>query len=319
MDAGGLRVAGRILGWVGRRLGGIVAVMWAAATMSFLALKLLPGDPVDALLGPNVGATPALRETIRADLGLDQPLPAQYGAFLLRLATFDLGRSYRLGRFVGDLLTEQLPSTLALAAGAVVVAAVIAIGLAILAGISRPARRWPLGLAALVGSSAPSFWVGLVLLSVFAFQLRWLPGTSTGDIAGLVLPSITLGLPLGCVLGQIMIRSIEEAEVQPFWVTARARGESRTRAVLVHGLRHAAIPALTLGGWTAAGLIGGAVLIETVFARPGIGRTLVDAITTRDIPVITGVVVLSALAFALTTTLLDALSRVVDPRLRSAR
>lgn len=319
MGARVLSTAGRTLAWIGRRIVGIFAVLLVAATLSFVALKLLPGDPVDALLGPNVGATPALRETIRTDLGLDQPLLVQYGALLLRLVTLDLGRSYRLGRSVGDLLAEQLPSTLALAGGAVLVAAFLAVGLTVGAGLLPPARRWPLGLAALVGSSAPSFWVGLVLLSVFAFQLRWLPGTSTGDLAGLILPSITLGLPLGCVLGQIMLRSIEGAEGEPFWVTARARGESRRRTVLVHGLRHAAIPALTLGGWTAAGLIGGAVLIETVFARPGIGRTLVDAITTRDIPVITGVVVLSALAFALTTTLLDALSRVVDPRLRSPR
>ncbi len=319
MDSRPLIVAGRTLSWFGRRLAGVLAVLFVAATLSFIALKLLPGDPVDALLGSNVGATPQLRETIRADLGLNEPLLAQYGSFLLRLATFDLGRSYRLGRSVGDLLAEQLPSTLALAGGAVLFAAVIAVGITLTAGLVQPGRRWPLGLAALVGSSAPSFWVGLLLLSVFAFQLRWLPGTSAGDLAGLILPSITLGLPLGCVLGQIMIRSIETAEGQPFWVTARARGESRSRAVLIRGLRHAAIPALTLGGWTAAGLIGGAVLIETVFARPGIGRTLVDAITTRDIPVITGVVVLSALAFALTTTLLDALSRLVDPRLRSTR
>ncbi|WP_394552673.1 ABC transporter permease [Agromyces sp. MMS24-JH15] len=311
--------AGRLLRWGGRRLAALVAVAWAAATVSFLALELLPGDPVDALLGPNVGATPQLRETIREDLGLDQPLAVRYVAFLGRLAVLDLGRSYRLGRPVAELLAEKLPPTLELAAAATVVVAVIALAITVLGGAARPSGRRIVSGIALVGSSTPAFWVGLVLLGVFSFQLRLLPATGSGSPAALVLPAVTLGLPIGCVLGQVMLRSLEDAEARPFWATVRARGRSRTAAVVRHGLRHATIPAMTLAGWAVAGFVGGAVLIETVFARAGLGRALVDAVVTRDVPVITGIVLVSAIGFAVATTVVESLAPIVDPRLRGGR
>ncbi|WP_395242544.1 ABC transporter permease [Agromyces sp. MMS24-K17] len=319
MDTARLTSAGRLLAWGGRRLAGLVAVAWAAATLSFLALELLPGDPVDALLGPNVGATPQLRATIREQLGLDEPLPVRYLGFLARLAVLDLGRSYRLGRPVADVIGEKLPPTLELAAGASVVVAVLALVLTIAGGAARPAGRRVVSTIALVGSSTPAFWVGLLLLSVFSFQLRLLPATGSGSPSALVLPAITLGLPIGCVLGQVMLRSLEDAERRPFWLSVRARGRSRFGAVARHGLRHAAIPATTLAGWAVAGFVGGAVLVETVFARAGLGRALVDAVVTRDVPVITGIVLVSAIAFAVATTAVEALAPIVDPRLRRDR
>ncbi|MFD9664825.1 ABC transporter permease [Rhodococcus sp. NPDC059968] len=303
---------------VGGRLAGAVAVVWGAATLSFIALHLIPGDPVDALLGPNVGATPQLRATITADLQLDQPLLVQYLSYLHRLGTVDFGQSYRLGRPVADVVAEKIAPTAQLAVAAFGVAVVLAVTLSVVAAIRSPAMRAVVSVAELVGSSAPSFWVGIVAISVFSFGLGWFPSSGSTGIASLVLPAVTLALPIGCVLAQIIGQALENADDQPFATTVRARGVPHRTAVIRHYLRHAAVPALTLSGWTLAGFLGGAVLIETVFARAGLGRTLVDAVTTRDIPVVTAITMLAAAAFVVVNTIVDLVNRVADPRTRTA-
>lgn len=300
-----------------RRIAEVFAVLWGAATLSFLALALIPGDPVDALLGPNVGASPALGETVRTDLGLGEPILVRYVMFLGRIATLDFGRSYRLGRDVTDLIGERISSTAQLALGAFAVAIALALTLAMVSSIGGRMIRSVVGTVELIGSSAPSFWIGILAITVFSFGLGWFPSTGSAGFSALVLPSITLAIPIGCILSRVLREGIDHARAQPFDATIRARGVSRSGVVIKHGLRHATIPTLTLSGWALAGFLGGAVLIETVFARSGLGRLLVDAITTRDIPVVTAVVMLSALAFVLVNMLVDLLSLVVDPRLRT--
>ncbi|MFF0452902.1 ABC transporter permease [Nocardia africana] len=314
MDTG--RLIRRLARRIGSRLAGAVAVVWGAATLSFLALHLIPGNPVDALLGPNVAATPQLRQTITADLQLDRPLWVQYLSSIQRVARLDFGRSYRLGRPVTDVVAAKIAPTAQLALAAFAVAVTLAVLLAVIAAISPPLVRSLISVVTLIGSSAPSFWVGIIAISVFAFHLGWFPSSGTAGPAALVLPGITLGLPIGCVLAQVIGPALDNADEQPFATTVRARGVSRLSTVLGHHLRHAAVPALTLGGWTFAGFLGGAVLIETVFGRAGLGRTLVDAITTRDIPVVTAITMLAALAFVVVNMIVDLAALAADPRTR---
>ncbi len=168
----------------------------------------------------------------------------------------------------------------------------------------------------LLAVSAPLFWVGLLLLSVFSFQLRWLPAAGAGGVAGLVLPAVTLALPLGGVMAQVLRGALDRTLEQPYVTTLRARGLSEVAVRLRHCLRHGAVPLITMGGWLVGDLLTGTVLVETVFARPGIGRTLVTAVIAKDFPVVTAVVLLAALLFLVINLLVDLVSLVVDPRLR---
>nr|WP_256980142.1 ABC transporter permease [Rhodococcus sp. 15-1154-1] len=240
----------------------------------------------------------------------------QYLSYLKRVFTGDLGRSYQLQRPVADVIGAELWPTVSLAVPAVVLAVVIACVLALTTAGRPRSRSWASSFE-LLSVSIPTFWIGILLLWVFAFTLGWFPASSAKTDASLVLPVVTLALPVAGLLSQVLRDGVEDALAQPFVLTAQARGASRARVLLVHAFRHALLPATTLTAYFVGATLGGAVLTETVFARPGLGRVTLAAIGSKDMPVVLGIVLLSALVFIVVNTVLDALYVVIDPRLRT--
>ncbi|MET9211399.1 MULTISPECIES: ABC transporter permease [unclassified Nocardia] len=300
------RVALRVLSGLG--------VLWGAATLSFLGVRLAPGDTVDVLIGEQP-RTPEVEAAIRAEWGLDSPTVVQYARYLWNVAHGDFGRSYVLQRPVSEVIGSQAGPTLALTGAALLVALVFAVVVA-----TTTARRRRAAAVAnaveLALVSTPSFWLGIVLLSVFSFQLKIFPVAANKGLAALVLPALALGLSLGAVISQVLRDGLERALDEPFAVTVRSWSVSETELGLRHGLRHAALPAVTLTGWLVGGLLGGAVIIEEVFGRPGLGRVTVDAVLAQDLPVVLAVAILSAFVYVVISTLVDLLYLVLDPRLR---
>jgi len=305
----------RSLAWVARRIGGGLFVLWMVATVIFFALRLIPGDPVDAILGgPGSQASTEAVAHIRADYGLDQPLIVQYFLAMAKLAMADFGTSYALKIAVAPYVLTQLWSTLVLTIASLVVAWILAVALTLVtSGRGGPARAVGSGLE-LLAAAVPHFWLASLLIIVLSNTLHWLPPISVPGPLGLILPVLTLALPLTGFLGQLMRESLANAYEQPFVVSARARGESEWGVRFRHVLRHAALPGISLSGWAFGSLLSGAVVVETIFARPGLGRTLLSAVSIRDIPVVTAVALLSALTFIIVTVATDAIDRIVDPR-----
>lgn len=301
-------------------LGGGVFVLWAVATLTFFAIRLIPGDPAQAILGgPGSQASPEALTAVRVEYGLDQPILVQYLSQLGRLATGDLGRSYALNMDVAPLVLSQLGGTMLLAVLALVVAWMLALVLATWSTLAGKVA-WSIGSGLeIVAAALPHFWLATALIVVFSIWLGWLPPISTSGVSGLVLPVLTLALPLAGFLGQIMRESLLAALESPFILSARARGESERGVRWVHALRHASLPAISLSGWAFGSLISGAVVVETIFARPGLGRTLLNAVTARDVPMVIGVVMIVALAYILMTLVTDLAARIADPRLRLRR
>lgn len=299
------------------RLGAGLAVLYGAATLAFIALQLIPGDPVEILLGPGTMASAEVRQRIRSDYGFDQPVARQYLQYLARLATGDLGSSYQLQRPVAHLIGDQLGATVQLAAAAAVLAVLIALVSAVTTAGRGGAIRALTSGGELVAVSLPSYWLGILLLTAFSFRLRIFPVIGGDGLAALVLPALTLALPIAGVLAQVLREGLEAALAKPFVVTARARGLSHAAVRLRHALRHAAVPLVTLTGWLVGTLLGGAVLVETVFGRPGIGALTLQAVQNRDMPVVMGVVLLSAAVFVILSGAVDLLYRVIDPRIRA--
>ncbi|WZH36320.1 MAG: ABC transporter permease [Microbacterium enclense] len=302
------------------RIGGVVAsvvlVLWGAATLAFVAFRIIPGDPVDVMLGPQAQVSEAVKDGIRDELGLNRPVLEQYAAFLARLVRGDLGESYQLRLPVTEVIGRQLGPTLQLSALALLLAIVLALASALLVR-GRAGRAVASGIE-LVVLSSPVFWTGLVLLSVFSFRLGWFPASGARDGAAMVLPAVTLALPVAALLAQVLRDGVQSAEREAFLLTVRARGATPLRESVHHTLRHASVGGVTLAAYLVGSLLGGAVLVETVFARPGIGRVTLTAITDRDLPVITGVILLSALVFVVVNTVVDLVVPLLDPRLRGA-
>lgn len=308
------RTTRAVLARVAGSAASVVVVLWGAATLAFLAFRVIPGDPVSVMLGPLANVSEAVKDAIRAELGLDRPLVEQYLAYLGGLLRGDLGESYQLRMPVADVIGRQLVPTLQLTALALAIALVVAFAVVLVA--RGRVSRGVAAAAELVVLSSPVFWIGLVLLSVFAFGLGWFPVSGSRNPATIVLPAITLALPVAALVGQVLRDGIEAAERQPFALTVRARGASPTRLTLHHTLRHGASGAITLAAYLVGTLLGGAVLVETVFARPGIGRVTLAAITDRDLPVLTGVILLSALVFVVVNLVVEVVYPLLDPRLR---
>lgn len=308
-----------VVTFVVTRLIGALFVLWAVATLTFFAIRLIPGDPALAILGgPGSQASPEALDAVRREYGLDQPLFMQYLAELGRLAVGNLGRSYSLNMDVAPLVGVQLGGTMQLAVASLALAWLLALGLATWSTRGgRIARSIGSGLE-IVAAALPHFWLATVLILLFSIWLGVLPPISVPGIAGLVLPVLTLAIPLAGFLGQVMRESLLIALDSPFVLSARARGESERGVRLVHAIRHAALPAISLSGWAFGSLISGAVVVETIFARPGLGRTLLNAVTDRDVPVVVGVVMIVAVVYILMTLLTDVVSRLADPRLRVA-
>jgi peptide/nickel transport system permease protein len=301
-----------------RLLAGIV-VLWGAASLTFMGLHFSSGDPALVILGgPEAMPTAEVLAQVRQEYGLDQPVWVQYGHYLTRLAQGDLGESYRLHIPVSQAIASQLGATLQLAICGALLAVLLAVSVALLT-----ARRGRWVAAAISGSelvlsSVPSFVLGMLLLLVFAFALGWLPPSGNTGWRSLVLPSLSLALPIAAVLIQVLRQELDDILEQPFITMARARGLSEAGVRLGHALRHALIPLVTLAGFIFATLLAGAVITETLFSRQGVGRLLLMAVNNKDVPLVLGITVLVACSYVLINLLVDLLLPLIDPRLQRA-
>ena len=299
-----------------RRIVTGLVVLWAAATAAYLALLAAPGDTVDSIIGDGAD-TPLIRSQIIAEWHLDRPAVVQYLDYLWRAGHGDLGRSYLLQRPVRDVLAGQAWPTLKLA----LAAAVLGIGLALILAVTtrRPWARRVSSTTELVLVSTPPFLIGIILLSVLSFRFGIFPVAGDRGVAALVLPAVTLALPIAGVLTQVLREGLDRALDEPFAVTARARGLRASAVLIRHALRHALLPAVTLIGWLFGILLGGAVIIESVFGRPGLGQVTLSAVSSKDMPVVLAVVVLSAAVYVVLNTAADLTYLLIDPRLRGSR
>lgn len=294
-----------------------MVVVFGVCTLVFLLIHLVPGDPVEAMLGES--ARPADRSALREALGLDRPLGEQYLNYLGGLVRLDLGQSFQFQRPVADLLAERIPPTLELAGAALALALALAVPLGVLAARNRGGvlDSGAMGLS-LLGISIPNFWLGPLLILVFSLWLGWTPVSGRDGLVSLVLPAITLGTGLAAVLARMVRSSVLEVLGEDYVRTARAKGLSEGAVMWRHALRNAWLPVLTLVGLQLGGLLGGAVITETVFAWPGVGSLLVEAIQNRDYPVVQACVLLISLAYVLVNTVTDLVYALVDPRIRLA-
>jgi len=292
-------------------------VVLGVCTLVFLLIHLVPGDPVEAMLGERAQA--ADRAALRAALGLDLPLWEQYQRYLVGLLHLDLGVSFLDQRPVVTILGERLPATLRLALAALGIAVVIALPLGVLAARWRGTAVDSAAMSlSLVGISVPNFWLGPLLILVFSLWLGWTPVSGDEAPTSIVLPAITLGTALAAILARMVRASMLEVLGEDYVRTARAKGLGETAVLWRHALRNAWLPVLTVIGLQLGGLLAGAVITETVFAWPGIGSLLVDAIKARDFPVVQGCVLLISLAYVLVNTLTDLAYAWIDPRIGTA-
>lgn len=306
-----------MIGYLARRVGQAILVLWAAFTVTYVVLYLLPSDPVSIMLESSGGyADPAQIAALRAEHRLDQPFGAQYLGALGDALRGDFGSSITTGTLVVHAIVTALPETVKLASLALVLALVLGVAAAFLATYTtfQPLRRALLALPAL-GVSVPTFWVGLLLLQALSFQLPVFPAMGNEGFASLVLPAVTLALPTAAVIGQVLAKSLDTTWRQPFVETAWAKGASRLHIQLRHVFRNATIPALTLAGMTLGNLLAGSVVVETVFSRNGIGRLTQQAVQAQDIPMTQGIVVLAAVIFVTVNLIVDLLYPLLDPRI----
>jgi len=298
-----------------RRLALTVPVLIGVSTLVFLLIHLIPGDPVQAMLGDS--ASPQDIETLRERLGLNRPLYVQYGSFMTGVVTGDLGTSIRTNEKVMAAIAERMPATVELAMASMAVAILIAIPLGILAavragtGVDHVATT-----LSLLGISMPTFWLGPLLAIIFSVSLGWLPVSGRGTLAHLVLPAITLGAPLAAVLARITRASVIEELGELYVLAARAKGVSRSRAVLKHAFRNSLIPIVTVLGLQFGAVLTGAVITETIFAWPGVGRLLIQSISARDYPAVQGCILLIAVTYVSVNLLVDLAYGFLDPRIR---
>ena len=300
------------------RLIGTVPVLFGVTLLVFLMAWVTPGDPVIAMLGEaSQGISRQALEDLRRELGLDRPLPVQYVDYVAGLLRGDLGDSIRSRRPVLAEIRDRLPATLELALAALAIAVALGVTLGVLAAVRK--RTWVDGAAiavALVGVSIPVFWSGFLLMIVFALELGWLPASGRGTWRHLVLPAVTVGVSSAAFIARITRGAVLEALAQDYVRTAKAKGLAPCRVVLRHALRNALLPIVTVVGLQLGGLLGGAVLTETVFAWPGVGRLLVDAIVARDLPLVQGSVLVVSLLFILVNLAVDLSYAAINPKVR---
>jgi ABC-type dipeptide/oligopeptide/nickel transport system permease component len=298
-----------------RRLLLTIPVLVGVATLVFSLIHLVPGDPVQAMLGES--ASPEDVVDMRQRLGLDRPLLVQYVSFLRGAIVGDLGMSLRTNQKVTEAIAERMPATFELAAAAMLVATLIALPLGVLAAARKgTAVDHAATTLALVGISVPNFWLGPLLAIVFSVSLGWFPVSGRGTPAHLVLPAITLGAPLAAFLARMTRASVLEELRELYVLAARARGVSRVRAVLRHAFRNSLIPIVTVLGLQFGAVLTGAVITETIFAWPGVGRLLIQSITFRDYPLVQGCILLIAVTYVGMNLITDVLYGFLDPRIR---
>lgn len=305
-----------MLGYARNRILVAIPIIWGVATIVFFLMRVLPGDPAQLMLSASGGSAAQIAK-LRSSLGLDDPILVQYGKFLGGAVHGDLGTSLRTHQPVWREIRLQLSSTLQLTVASMAIAVVLGVTLGVASAVWR--RSWVDSLSmsvAMLGICAPSFWLGLVLISFFSFTLHWFPATGSVGLQRLVLPAFTLGMGAAAVIARLVRSSMVEALGQEYVVVARAKGLSEFRVTLGHALKSALIPATTLVGLQFGSLIGGAVIVETVFSRQGIGRLAVTAIIAKDYTVVQGVVLFAATAYVIVNLLVDILYGFLDPRIR---
>jgi peptide/nickel transport system permease protein len=290
-------------------------VILGVATLVFLLIHLIPGDPVEIMLGET--ALQVDRDELRRELGLDLPIVVQYTRFLLQICRGDLGQSLHYREPVSRLIVQRYPATLALTVSAMLVSLWIAVPAGILSGI-RQYSAWDHAamLLALVGVSIPNFWLGPLLIWLFSIHLGWFPVSGTGGVRHLVLPALTLGTSMAAIVARMTRSSILEVLREDYVLTARAKGLSERSVILKHVLRNAMLPVITVVGLQFGALLAGAVITETIFSWPGLGTLLIQAIQTRDYPLVQGCVLVVSLSYVFVNLCTDMLYVLVDPRIQ---
>jgi ABC-type dipeptide/oligopeptide/nickel transport system permease component len=305
-----------MLSYISQRLLQAIPVLIGISVLTFLMLHLVPGDPVLIFAGDKPMTEERAAE-LRHQLGLDRPLWVQYWDYASHAVRGDLGRGLRSQRPVLDSILEALPSTLQLTFSALLLAALVGILLGIVAAVAH--GSWldtaSMGVA-MLGVSVPVFYSSLLLIMFFSFRLGWFPATGQGGLERLVLPSMALGLASAAALARLVRSSMLEVLSQEYIVTARAKGLASQMVVLRHALKNALIPTVTMLGLQLGALLGGAVVTETIFSRPGLGRLAIDAIAGRDFPLVQGTVLFAAATYVLVNLVVDVLYAVIDPRIR---
>jgi peptide/nickel transport system permease protein len=305
-----------VLTYLARRLLAVIPVLFGVTLAVFSMLFLVPGDPVKMMLAEFV-TTPAQIEQMRAQLHLDEPILKQYGRFVGNAVRGDLGTSIRSRRAVSTEIGENVGSTAQLALASMAVAIAIGVPLGLMAALLR--NSWfDAGsmIVALLGVSMPSFWLGLLLIFTFSLHLGWFPATGGGDLWHLVLPSVTLGMIASAIIARLTRSSMLEVLGQDYVRTARAKGLAWWGVVVRHALKNALIPVITIFGLQFGNLLAGAVIVETVFSRPGLGRLIVGGILAKDFPLVQGTVLFVATAYVMINVLVDLTYAFVDPRIR---
>lgn len=304
----------RVVSWLARRVGAAATLLWIVATVIFIAIRMIPGDPAEAIMGgPGSQASAEALEAAREQYHLNEPLLVQYALYLGQLITGDLGTSYAQQRPVAQIMAEMLPATLQLTLISLVIAWLIAFLMAAVAARSNRIGQAMGTVIEVVAAAVPHFWLGAMLIIIFSTWLGWLPSVDTGTVQGIILPALTLAIPLSGFLAQLMRDSLVTAMSSPFALAARARGASEGQVFFRHGFRHAALPALNLTGWAVATSISGAVVVEEVFARPGLGRSLLGAVLSRDMPMVTGIALFSALIYMVVMLIVEAIEAIINP------
>jgi len=298
-----------------RRLIALVPVVFGVVTLVFFIIHATPGDPVEIMLGET--ASPADRDTLRKELGLDKPLIVQYITFIGAVATGDLGKSLFTNKGVAESIAERYPATVQLALCSMALAIIIAIPLGVLAAARKNSAIDTGAMAvSLLGVSMPSFWIGPLLILVFSINLGWFPVAGRGGIESLVLPSITLGTAMAAILSRLTRSTMIEALDEDYIVTARAKGAPSMTILFRHALSNALLPVVTVAGLQMGALLAGAIITETIFAWPGIGRLTLQAITARDYPLAQGCVLTISLSYVFVNLAVDIVYALVDPRIR---
>ena len=301
-----------------RRLALLIPILLGVSFLVFGALYAVPGDAIDSMLA-DAGASAAEVARLRREFGLDRPFLTQYWTFLSRAARGDFGRSIRLRIPVIEAIGAQLPATLELTVASLVVATTVGLSFGVIAAV-RHGTWVDTGtmMLSLVGVSMPIFWSGLLLIFLFSLKLGWLPAAGTGGVRALLLPAFTLGISAAAIIARVTRSSLLEVLGQEYVRTARAKGLAERLVVLRHAMRNALISVVTIVGLQFGALLGGAVVVETVFGRQGIGIMAADAIRTQDFPMVQGTVMIASLAFVVVNLLVDLSYIWIDPRIHYA-
>lgn len=299
-----------------KRLITLIPVILGVILIIFLIMDLTPGDPATMVLG-NMASEEA-KEAFREEQGLNDPLPIRYINYVLDLCRGDFGKSYKTNRSVMAELMDRFPATIQLAVASILFALVVSVPIGIISAVKQNSIFDNVGMVvALLGIAMPAFWLGLILIITFALNLNWLPSGGYGSLKNLILPAFTAGAACAANIARITRSSMLEIIRQDYMRTARAKGVSKMRVILHHGMKNCWIPVITVAGLQFGTLLGGIVIIENVFAWPGVGNFLLTSITSKDTPCVLGSIVLFTVVFSVVNLVVDIIYAFVDPRIKA--